>query len=253
MGLLAWSASAQNWTVGGRIGSGFQAVGQYVFSNDNYVEARFGAYWANAGGTVTADFSVLYNWNVCNMDWTPSAGRWFFDAGAGINVGGKGHYAYVGVAGSAKLGTSFVRLVAGFRSRNRLLGRGIAFRVQRTGVVQLRYYVRLLLLKREPEEIKEARSNLLRASFMLSVRCFFCSIISPPLADEERFPRGGIEELNVIWTRNGCGRRRKTGWTFGYSTTCVELSLEVVFVYIGFVSGDETLFCFGRRFSWLRL
>ena len=97
MGLLAWSASAQNWTVGGRIGSGFQAVGQYVFSNDNYVEARFGAYWANAGGTVTADFSVLYNWNVCNMDWTPSAGRWFFDAGAGINVGGKGHYAYVGV------------------------------------------------------------------------------------------------------------------------------------------------------------
>ena len=60
MGLLAWSASAQNWTVGGRIGSGFQAVGQYVFSNDNYVEARFGAYWANAGGTVTADFSVLF-------------------------------------------------------------------------------------------------------------------------------------------------------------------------------------------------
>ena len=85
MGLLAWSASAQNWTVGGRIGSGFQAVGQYVFSNDNYVEARFGAYWANAGGTVTADFSVLYNWNVCNMDWTPSAG----------------------VAGSAKLGIAF--------------------------------------------------------------------------------------------------------------------------------------------------
>ena len=107
MGLLAWSASAQNWTVGGRIGSGFQAVGQYVFSNDNYVEARFGAYWANAGGTVTADFTALYNWNICNMDWTPSAGRWFFDAGAGINVGGKGHYAYVGVAGSAKLGIAF--------------------------------------------------------------------------------------------------------------------------------------------------
>ena len=73
MGLLAWSASAQNWTVGGRIGSGFQAVGQYVFSNDNYVEARFGAYWANAGDTVPADFSVLYIWNVCNMDLTPSA------------------------------------------------------------------------------------------------------------------------------------------------------------------------------------
>ena len=149
-------------------------------------------------------------------------------------------------------GTSFVRLVAGFRSRNRLLGRGIAFRVQRTGVVQLRYYVRLLLLKREPEEIKEARSNLLRASFMLSVRCFFCSIIFP-FADEERFPRGGIEGTEyVIWVRNGCGRRRKTGWTFGYSATCVGFSLEAVFVYTGFVSGAETLFCFGRPLSWMR-
>ena len=128
MGLLAWSASAQNWTVGGRIGSGFQAVGQYVFSNDNYVEARFGAYWANAGGTVTADFSVLYNWNVCNMDWTPSAGRWFFDAGAGINVGGKGHYAYVGVAGSAKLVLPSRGLRYVFRSTGRRLSvPGIAY------------------------------------------------------------------------------------------------------------------------------
>ncbi len=56
MGLLAWSASAQNWTVGGRIGSGFQAVGQYVFSNDNYVDARFGAYLAYSAGTVTYYF-----------------------------------------------------------------------------------------------------------------------------------------------------------------------------------------------------
>ena len=161
MGLLAWSASAQNWTVGGRIGSGFQAVGQYVFSNDNYVEARFGAYWANAGGTVTADFSVLYNWNVCNMDWTPSAGRWFFDAGAGINVGGKGHYAYVGVAGSAKLGIAFkgapVRLSFDWSPA---FGPGIAYwdggshsefnerALCNFGIT------RLLLLKRELEEIR---------------------------------------------------------------------------------------------------
>ena len=110
-GLLAWSASAQNWAVGGRIGSGFQAVGQYVFSTNNYVEARFGMYFANAGSTLTADFSALYNWNVCNMYWwTPSVGRWFFDAGCGINVGGKSHYAYVGVAGMAKLGIAFYRV-----------------------------------------------------------------------------------------------------------------------------------------------
>lgn len=67
--MCAWSASAQNWAVGGRIGSGFMADVQYVFSNDNYIEGRFGAYWANAGG--------------------------------------KGHYAYVGAAGCAKLGIDF--------------------------------------------------------------------------------------------------------------------------------------------------
>lgn len=104
---MAWSASAQSWGVGARIGSGFQIDGQYVFSNKDYVEARFGAYWANAGGTVTADFAAFYNWNICEMNWTPSTGRWFFDAGCGLNVGGKGHYAYVGVAGTAKLGLEF--------------------------------------------------------------------------------------------------------------------------------------------------
>ncbi|MDE5706830.1 MAG: hypothetical protein K2H69_01445, partial [Alistipes sp.] len=66
LGLLAWSASAQNWAVGARIGSGFQADGQYIFSNKNYVEARFGMYWANAGGTLTADCTALNNWNIFN-------------------------------------------------------------------------------------------------------------------------------------------------------------------------------------------
>ena len=186
MGLLAWSASAQNWTVGGRIGSGFQAVGQYVFSNDNYVEARFGAYWANAGGTVTADFSVLYNWNVCNMDWTPSAGRWFFDAGAGINVGGKGHYAYVGVAGSAKLGIAFKGLRYVFRSTGRrlsvpesLIGTGDRIPSSTNGRCATSVLRAFIASKERTRGNKEARSNLLRASFMLSVRCFFCSIISP--------------------------------------------------------------------------
>lgn len=105
--ILATSAFAQDWSVGGRVGSGFQAVGQYSFNNDNYVEARFGASWANGGGAVTADFTALYNWHIVEMDWTPSAGTWFFDAGVGVNVGGKGHYAYVGVAGMARLGIEF--------------------------------------------------------------------------------------------------------------------------------------------------
>lgn len=107
VGLCAWSASAQNWAVGGRIGSGLQADVQYVFSNDNYLEGRIGTYWANAGGKLSFDFTALYNWNICNMDWTPSAGTWFFDAGAGLNIGALSHYTYLGVAGSAKLGIAF--------------------------------------------------------------------------------------------------------------------------------------------------
>ena len=40
--LMVWSVSAQEWGVGGRIGAGFQAQGEYYFENDNYIEARFG-------------------------------------------------------------------------------------------------------------------------------------------------------------------------------------------------------------------
>ena len=38
---------------------------------------------------LAADFTALHNWNICTMDWTPSAGDWFFDAGVGLNIGGK--------------------------------------------------------------------------------------------------------------------------------------------------------------------
>jgi hypothetical protein len=99
--------SAQEWAVGGRVGSGFQAQGEYHFSDTNYAEARFGMYYANPGGTVMADLTALYNWNIFNMDWTPSVGEWFFDAGCGINVGGRENYAYIGAAGCAKLGIKF--------------------------------------------------------------------------------------------------------------------------------------------------
>lgn len=116
------AVSAQEFALGVRAGSGAQAVAQLKFSNDNYLEARFGASWINPVVTVTtatensinvdssrvcADFSLLYNWHIFDMDWTPKAGRWFFDAGAGVNVGGKAHYAYVGLAGMARLGIAF--------------------------------------------------------------------------------------------------------------------------------------------------
>jgi hypothetical protein len=102
--LCVAGASAQDWSVGGRLGSGFQAVGTYAYNGSDYLEARFGAAWL---GGVSADFTVLHNWQICTMDWTPSAGRWFFDAGVGLNVGGAQGYAYVGVAGMARLGIKF--------------------------------------------------------------------------------------------------------------------------------------------------
>lgn len=117
--MFVTTLSAQEWSLGGRVGSGIQAVGQYTFSNENYLEARFGASWNNPEvwvaysdgtikeGRVMADFTLLYNWHILEMDWTPSTGIWFFDAGVGVNVGGKPHYAYVGVAGSARLGLKF--------------------------------------------------------------------------------------------------------------------------------------------------
>lgn len=103
----ALTVSAQGWSVGARVGSGFQAQGEYAFNNNNYVEGRFGMSWLNGGAALVADFTALYQWNVFTMDWTPSAGEWFFDAGVGVSVGGREHYAYVGAAGCAKLGIKF--------------------------------------------------------------------------------------------------------------------------------------------------
>ena len=57
---VAVSAQAQGWAVGGRVGSGLQAVGEYGFENGNYVEARFGMSWLSDWGGLTADFTALY-------------------------------------------------------------------------------------------------------------------------------------------------------------------------------------------------
>ena len=124
--LLTTTAFAQQFSAGLRVGSGVQAVGQYKYDGKNYIEARFGASWCNGGVhyktigndvikepiyfDTTADFTLLHNWHLLDMDWTPRGGMWFVDAGAGINVGGKAHDVYAGVAGMARLGFTFNNL-----------------------------------------------------------------------------------------------------------------------------------------------
>ena len=102
--MAAFSANAQDWRLGGRVGAGFQLQAEYGMSGDSYLEGRFGMSFLNG---LDADFTALHMWNVATMNWTPSAGEWFFDAGTGLGVGGRAHFAYVGVAGSAKLGIEF--------------------------------------------------------------------------------------------------------------------------------------------------
>lgn len=102
---FAVAASAQNFRAGVRLGSGFQAQAECVYNGGDYFEGRLGMAWYHGG--ITADFTLLHNWNICTMDWTPSAGQWFFDAGAGLTVGGRAHFVNLGVAGCAKLGIEF--------------------------------------------------------------------------------------------------------------------------------------------------
>ena len=114
--LISLGLSSQDWAVGLRVGAVTEAVGQYHMG-DTYIEARFGASFVNNfmrdGWSVrpdyntSADFTVLYNWKLMSWDWSPSVGTWFFDAGAGINVGGAEHFAYVGLAGMARFGIEF--------------------------------------------------------------------------------------------------------------------------------------------------
>lgn len=100
----AHTVASQQWSAGLRVGSGIQAQAECFYSGKAYVEGRLGMQYVDG---IRADFMLLHNWNVCSMDWTPSAGKWFFDAGVGVNVGGVPHIATVGVAGCAKLGIKF--------------------------------------------------------------------------------------------------------------------------------------------------
>ena len=102
---VATVSAQQKWSIGARVGSGFQADAEWFYSGDKYVEGRFGMGWLS--GALTADFTALHNWNCCNWDWTPSVGKWYLDAGVGVNLGGAAHYVYGGVAGDVKFGIKF--------------------------------------------------------------------------------------------------------------------------------------------------
>lgn len=107
----ALNVSAQDgWTVGGRIGSGLQAVTSYhglgeVANYPFYLEGRFGMGWHTTAG-VTADFTALAAWRIFEFG-NYSAGNFFSDFGCGINVGGRENYAYVGPCGLARIGFKF--------------------------------------------------------------------------------------------------------------------------------------------------
>jgi hypothetical protein len=120
----AQTIASQQWSVGARLGSGFQAQAECFYGEKTYIEARFGmsflsdkaTHWmGEKASKITADFTVLHNWNVLNWDWTPSVGSWFLDAGCGINLGGcpakyddmvLSHF-YIGAAGMVKFGIKF--------------------------------------------------------------------------------------------------------------------------------------------------
>ena len=94
--------TAQKWSVGLRAAYGLQAVSECFYTGDKYFEGRLGLF-----GGLCADFTVLHNWNCCNWDWTPKVGKWYLDAGCGVNLGGFRGFVYGGVTGDVKFGIKF--------------------------------------------------------------------------------------------------------------------------------------------------
>ena len=106
---LTTTALAQGFSVGLRAGSTLQLVGQYQYNQTNYVEGRIGVSWLSIGGS-NSDISLLHNWRICTMDWSPKSGEWFFNAGVGANVNGHRDLICFGVMGMARLGLKFKKV-----------------------------------------------------------------------------------------------------------------------------------------------
>jgi hypothetical protein len=111
---FATSAFAQDYknSIGLRVGYGAELQYERHFSSENYLEANLGL--SGFGGD-RVFVNALYNWNLCEWDWTPNAGKWFLSAGVGGSVGLWGYDdnethrlgVQVGVAGDVAFGIRF--------------------------------------------------------------------------------------------------------------------------------------------------
>ena len=108
--VFATSAFAQDYknSIGLRLGYGAELQYERHFSEKNYLELNLGL----NGFAGDVFLNGLYNWNCCEWNWTPNAGKWFLSAGVGASVG-MWHYdenklgAQVGVAGNVAFGIRF--------------------------------------------------------------------------------------------------------------------------------------------------
>ena len=103
--LCVSAVSAQQYqnSIGLRLGYGAELQYERHFSAENYLEANLGLY----GFGSHFDLNATYNWNLCEWDWTPSAGKWFLSAGVGASAVAAPHYFNVGVAGDVAFGIRF--------------------------------------------------------------------------------------------------------------------------------------------------
>ena len=103
--LCVSAVSAQQYqnSIGLRFGYGAELQYERHFSAENYLEANLGLY----GFGNHFDLNATYNWNLCEWDWTPSAGKWFLSAGVGASAVAAPKYFNVGVAGDVAFGIRF--------------------------------------------------------------------------------------------------------------------------------------------------
>ena len=103
--LCVSAVSAQQYqnSIGLRLGYGAELQYERHFSAENYLEANLGLY----GFGNHFDLNATYNWNLCEWDWTPSAGKWFLSAGVGASAVLAPKYFNVGVAGDVAFGIHF--------------------------------------------------------------------------------------------------------------------------------------------------
>ena len=104
--LCVSAVSAQEYknSIGLRVGYGAELQYERHFSAENYLEVNLGLSDFDFND---AFVNVMYNWNCCEWDWTPNAGKWFLSAGVGASLGLWEKAFQVGVAGNCAFGIRF--------------------------------------------------------------------------------------------------------------------------------------------------